>query len=84
MIAVEADRGQRARRSGEEAAPVAEEKKSEDSLDMGDDLFDLFTDEDEIDEGLLLLAASLDGVDINDLLEQVRDLQDIMDGRLTT
>lgn len=51
---------------------------------MGDDLFDLFTDEDEIDEGLLLLAASLDGVDINDLLEQVRDLQDIMDGRLTT
>lgn len=48
------------------------------SLDMGDDLFDLFTDDDEIDEALLLLAASLDDVDINDLLEQVRDIQNIM------
>ena len=48
---------------------------------MGDDLFDLFTDDDEIDETLMLLTASLDDVDINDLLEQVREIQDIMDER---
>jgi hypothetical protein len=29
----------------------------------------------------MLLAASLDDVDINDLLEQVRDIQNIMDER---
>jgi hypothetical protein len=65
----------------EAAPPPAEAKKSGDSLDMGDDLFDLFTDDDEIDEALALLAASLDDVDINDLLEQVRDIQNIMDER---
>ena len=29
----------------------------------------------------MLLAASLDDVDINDLLEQARDIQNITDGR---
>ena len=62
-------------------APVAEAEKPSGGLDLGDDLFDLFTDDDTIDESLLLLTASLDDVDINDLLEQVRELQDIMNER---
>jgi hypothetical protein len=64
----------------EEKAPQAEGKGGID--DLGDDLLDLFTSEAEVtDPTLALLTASLDDVDINDLLEQVREIQDIMDQR---
>lgn len=49
---------------------------------IGDDLLDLFTSEAEVvDPTLSQLTASLDEVDIMDLLEQVREIQDIMDQR---
>jgi len=68
---------------------MAEEKKAEakggqssDLGNLGDDLLDLFTSEAEVvDPTLAMLTASLEDVDIDDLLEQVREIQDIMDQR---
>jgi hypothetical protein len=68
-----------------EAAPAevapAEEKKADDG-GLGADLMDLFEDESEIgDQTLALLTATLDDIDMSDLMEQVREIQDIMDQR---
>lgn len=67
----------------EEKKPEAQaEKQPTDTDGLDDDLLDLFTSEAEVvDPTLALLTASLDEVDINDLLEQVREIQDIMDQR---
>jgi hypothetical protein len=72
-----------------EEQTLAEEKKGEQPAGkatevdgLGDDLLDLFKNEAEVvDPTLALLTASLEDVDINDLLEQVREIQDIMDQR---
>ena len=49
---------------------------------LGDDLMDLFGSEAEIvDPTLALLTASLDEVDMEELLEQVREIQDIINQR---
>lgn len=69
-----------------EAGAVAEEKaeeKTEESSEFGgDDLMDLFEDESEFtDETLALLTSTLDDIDMGDLMEQVREIQDIMDQR---
>jgi hypothetical protein len=57
----------------EEAQPASE---------FGDDLMDLFGDESEVgDQTLALLTATLDDIDMGDLMEQVREIQDIMDQR---
>ena len=64
-------------KKAEQAEEPAPEKES-----LGDDLLDLFTSEAEvIDPTLAILTASLDDVDIDDLLEQVREIQDIIDQR---
>jgi hypothetical protein len=41
----------------------------------------LFTEEDTVDETLALITASLDDIEVLDLLEQVREIQDIIDER---
>ena len=64
----------------DEAVAVAE-SKDDDSDDLGDALMDLFTIEEEVDPALGALVATLDDVEIYDLLEQVREIQDIMDER---
>lgn len=62
-------------------APVEEEAPKAES-EFGDDLMDLFGAESEVvDETLAMLTAGLDEIDISDLMEQVRDLQQIMDQR---
>ncbi len=44
-----------------------------------DDLMDLFdTDDVVVDEALAMLVASLSDIDINELMEQVRDIQEIV------
>ena len=49
---------------------------------LGDDLMDLFGSEAEVvDPTLAMLTASLDEVDLEDLLEQVREIQDIINQR---
>ena len=64
-----------------EEAPVAEETKEESEFG-GDDLMDLFEDASEVvDETLALLTSTLDDIDMGDLMEQVREIQDIMDQR---
>ncbi|MDA0799622.1 MAG: hypothetical protein O2826_10595 [Chloroflexi bacterium] len=61
-------------------APVEEAPKPE--SEFGDDLMDLFgAESDVVDETLAMLTASLDEIDITDLMEQVRDIQQIMDQR---
>lgn len=61
-------------------APVEEAPKAE--SEFGDDLMDLFGAESEVvDETLAMLTAGLDEIDITDLMEQVRDIQEIMDQR---
>ena len=64
----------------DEAVAVAE-SKDDDSDDLGDALMDLFTIEEEVDPALGALVATLDDVEIYDLLEQVREIQSIMDER---
>ena len=45
-----------------------------------DDLMDLFDDDEVVsDEALAALTASLSEVNINELMEQVRDIQSIVD-----
>ena len=59
-----------------------EEKEAAQEDGLGDDLMDLFGSEAEVvDPTLAILTASLDEVDIDDLLEQVREIQDIIDQR---
>ena len=64
----------------DEAVAVAG-SKDDDGDDLGDALMDLFTIEEEVDPALGALVATLDDVEIYDLLEQVREIQDIMDER---
>ena len=71
--------------SGDGAAvdpPKAEpDKASDDDDDLEADILDLFTDDDGINEELSNITSGLDDVDINDLLEQVRDLGNIIGRR---
>jgi hypothetical protein len=63
-----------------EAEAKPEEKKE--SEFGGDDMMDLFGDESEVtDDTLSNLVAGLEDIDISDLMEQVRDIQQIMDER---
>jgi hypothetical protein len=64
-----------------EAAPAPKAKATSMADDLGDDLMDLFTEDEIIDPTLGIMTATLDEVDIFELLEQVREIQDIMDER---
>jgi hypothetical protein len=67
----------------EAAAPEAAPAKPE--SEFGDDLMNLFGDESEVgDEALAALTSTLDEIDMKDLMEQVRDIQQIMDQRRGT
>ena len=56
-----------------------ETKKADDVDDLGIDLEELFSDDDEVsDEALHLLAQDLPDVQISDLLSQVRELQSLI------
>ena len=46
-----------------------------------DDLMDLFSEEDTINEELALLTADLPDVQMSDVLAQVRDVQSILNRR---
>ncbi len=50
-------------------------------LDGDDDLMSLFTEEAEVNESLSALAGLLDEVFMDDLMVQVREIQDIIDQR---
>ena len=65
----------------EASAPKQEDGSSKSGLDAGDDLMDLFADDEEVNEELALLAPVLDDVRMSDLLEQVRDVRSILDQR---
>ena len=74
-MADEATIGEKSDETTPEApAPATKETNGGDSLDRNDDIFDLLTDDDKIDEALALLSASLGDVDIMELLEQVREM----------
>lgn len=65
----------------EVSAPKQEDGSSKAGLDADDDLMDLFTEEDQVNEELALLAGVLDDVPMSDLLVQLRDVRSILDQR---
>ena len=72
------------KQDGEGAAAEAGTTKAPaaDSEFGADDLMDLFEEEESVNEELMLLCSTLGDVDIRDLLDQVREVQEIVNERL--
>ncbi len=64
-----------------DAEKGAKDGGNSDLLGSDDDLMDLFEEDDEANEELGMLTASLDEVDMGELLVQVRDIRAILDRR---
>ena len=77
--AEQAEAVERVEQAEASAASWLDEEPEADEDDLGDDLMDLFVEDDTSNEEMARLLAMLDDVEIDDLSNQVRDVRGILD-----
>ena len=68
----------------EEEAPEEEAASKSAASDLGDELMDLFSEDEETNEELLILTRGLPEVEMSDLIGQLREVGDLVRQRKTT